>query len=242
MSAAVTPQPSIETVLQSEVAALAHRHVTFSWGVIGVLILVLGLASFGGWLGLRAFETQIARADAQQAQYQASLKEFQATLSQHDAQRAAAEAQVADLQAQIAHRASQPLPAPVQAGLKPDATAEQAAEAFASVYSVSPSPSTTPEGNVALSVSNTQLAISAELDKQRFQADFSDEKAIVDLQTGSISSLNKDLAQCTTLETQSEKVIADYKKLAHRSKWQKFVQGAEKAGILVLGGIIGHAL
>ena len=223
-----------------------HQHtVRVTYMFVAIIVLVLSLGSVGGYLALKAYESQLARAETREAQYQASLATFQSTLAENTAARVAAEAQVSQLQAQIAKRATQPLPAPVQTGLKPDATAQEAAFALQSVYSAVPAfgqPVATPDGKVLVTVTQTQLLIGSKVELDRTKADLQDVKAITSIQTGTISSLNNDLSQCKALQAQSEKVIAGYKAIATKSRFRKFLDGAEKVGLLMAGGIIGHVI
>jgi hypothetical protein len=248
------PQPLTTTQLlndlHTEFAGLAHKHATVSFLTLGVLAFVIALASFGGWLGLKEIRAQSARADAQNALYVSALKDFQTTIAQHDAARAVAEAKVEQLTVQIAQRATKPLPAPVQAGLNPNADAKTAASALASVYSDTPqfgAPEPTPDGKVSSTVQETQLLIESKVKLDRLTLDFQDEKQVVDLQTGSISSLNNDLTQCKDTLTSANKTIADYRVVVKPSRWQRFKSGAKiavkvSAVALPVGILIGKIL
>jgi hypothetical protein len=247
----VTPQPSRPLVPDASaylanIVSDMHAHtVRVSYFFVGIIVLVLTLASAGGYFGLKAYESQAARATALEARYDADRTTWQANLTQHDIDRAAAQAQVTDLQAQIAHRAVQPLPQPVQAGLKTDATAEQAKTALEAVYGADKTFGSLPptQGpNVALSVLQTQAIIVTKAGFDKAVADLQDQKSISSLQTGTINSLQTDLTSCKSTVAESGKVIEAYKKLAVRSKWQKFMSGAEKVVFLVAGGAIGHLI
>ena len=79
--------PTITSVAQSEVSALAHRHLTLTYCIVGILLLVLVLMGIGGYLGLKSFNTQLAAQATKDAQYQADRKTFMDTLTAHDADR-----------------------------------------------------------------------------------------------------------------------------------------------------------
>lgn len=236
---------SITTAVQSEVSALAHRHLSFSYALVGTLVLLLVLMGFGGYLGVKAFDQQLARQEAKDTQYQADRKVFMDQLSAHDTERAAQQVQISQLQAQISKRDSQPLPKAVQAGLLPDATAEVVAKAVTEAYSNNPAfgqASATPAGQVSLSVPQAQATVEAKVDFDRASADLADEKSTISLLNGTNFSLTNDLNQCKLLNTKAEADIQGFKKLATRSKWQKFMAGAEKVALFAAGAYVGHRL
>lgn len=236
---------TITAAAQSEVAALAHRHLTLTYGLIGTVILLLVLMGFGGYLGLKSFDAALARQDAKDQQYQQDRRIFMDTLAAHDAERTADATKIAQLEAQIAHRDAQPLPKPVQEGLKPDATAKQAADALGIVYSATPSfgtPQATPDGKVALTVPEAQQIIQDKYSLTKSQGDLTDQKSINSLLNSANASLTTDLNSCKDLNTKAQADIAGYKKLAKRSKFRRFLDGAEKVAIFAAGAYVGHKL
>jgi len=230
---------------QSEVAALAQRHLTLTYGLVATLVLLMALMGFGGYLGVKAFDNQLARQEQRDTQYQADRRVFLDTLAAHDADRAAQAQKIADLEAQIAKRDAKPLPKPIQDGIQPNASAEQVKNALGAVYGVDATlgtPKVEPDGNVALSLSQGQQAVHARIEADTAIADLKDEKAIVSLQEATVSSLKTDLNTCTTTLYKANEDIKGYKKLAVRSRWQKFLGGAEKVGIFAAGAFLGHKL
>jgi hypothetical protein len=238
----VVPTPSTDaSAYLANIVSDMHAHsVKVSYFFVGIIVLVLGLASVGGYLGLQAFNRAEAKADAQSQLYQSELKTFQDHLQADTAQRTADAQQIASLQAQIAKRDAKPLPPAVQVGLKPDATVQNVITALQTVYGPSMTPTPTQDGNVALSVPNAQETIQAKVDGDKAKADLTDAKGIISLQSGSIETLNKDLGTCNSLQIEANKTIADYKKAAGRTRFQKFLNGAEKVALLLAGGAIGH--
>ena len=228
--------------LHTEFANLAHRHITVSYLLIGILALVVSAAGVGGYLGLRAYDAQLARADAQQAVYIADRTAWQMALNEHDHQREAAEAQVASLEAQIAKRQVQPIPAPVKAGLAPDANAKEAAEALKTVYNGSVVPEATPEGKVSTTVTETQLLIGSKLKLDTVSANLADEIKIAGLQKSSIDTLQTDLNSCKNINIEANKTIDAYKKAATRGKLRRFFDSAVKYAGPVVGVIIGYSI
>ena len=101
-------------------------------------------------------------------------------------------------------------------------------------------PEATPDGKVALSVPQAQQTLSSKADLDVTRADLKDTQAIVGLQKQSLDTLNSDLNQCKVLNTKAQADIEGYKKLAHRSKLQKFWGGAQKVLIFAGGAYLGH--
>jgi hypothetical protein len=237
--------PTITAAVQSEVAALANKHIGLIFGLVGTIVLMLGLMGVGGYFGLKAFDAQLSRQEVRDAQYQTDRTTFLNTLAAHDTERAAQALQIAQLQAQIKARDSKPLPKPIQDGLKPDATAQAAAGAVSVAYSDIPGfgqATTTPEGQVSLSVPQAQATVVAKVSGDKAQGDLKDEKVINGLQETTIGSLKTDLNSCTSTLSKAEKDIAGFKKLAVKSKWQRFLAGAEKVGLLAGGAMLGHMI
>lgn len=224
--------------LQAQFVALAHKHASVSFWLIGTLVLVMGLMGFGGYEALKSFDAQLARAEQREAQYNTDRKTWQDALAQHDAERVADATKIASLEAQVAARDKKPLPPPVT-------TPDEAVAGLQAAYSDVPAfgaPQATPDGKVAVNVPQAQILITTKLDLNRLKLDLTDEKAIVDLQKQTNASLSKDLTGCQALNVEANKTIADYKKLAKKSRWQKFLSGAEKVGLVLGGMYVGHKI
>lgn len=236
-------EKDLQAQLAQHLADLSHKHFTISYLFGGILALVLIIGSFGGYVALRSFDNQLAKAEVREQQYDADRKSWQDELKVRDAERAADAQRVEGLMGQIAARAAAPLPKPIQTALKPGATIPEVEIGLQMAFKGSPEfdapfPSTAPY--VPLSAPQAQLVTQTKVDKDRLTEDLKDEKTIADLQSGTISSLNSDLNQCKTTLSASDKVIADYKRLAKKSKWKKFLGGAEKVAIFAVGAYIGH--
>jgi hypothetical protein len=237
--------PTITAVVQSEVAALANKHIGLIFGLVGTIVLLMGLMGVGGYFGLKAFDAQLSRQEVRDAQYQTDRKTFLDTLTAHDAERAAQATQIAQLQAQIKARDSKPLPKPIQDGLKPGADAQTVATGLTDAYKGVPSfgaVAVVPPETIALSVPQAQQTIQSKVDLDKAQGDLGDQKSINSLLNSANSSLTNDLGSCKTLNVQANKDIAGFKKLAVRSKWQRFLAGAEKVGLLAGGAMLGHMI
>lgn len=239
----VTPAPAdLHQQLVTEYAALAHKHVTVSFTLIAVLVLVLGLFSFGGFLGLRSYEAQLAKAEAREAQYNADRKTWQDTLAQHDAARAADAQQEAQTIAQIAARAKQAPPPVIQVALSPNATAAQEAAGLAQAFGGQIEPTVTPDSRLSISQPDAKLIISNKLAGDKAQADLVDETKLYNLEVDQNITFKSDLDDAKAQNVEAQKVIQAYKKAAVKSKWRKILDGMEKVGLVALGAAAGHAL
>ncbi len=164
----------------------------------------------------------------------------------HDAERVSQASQIAQLQAQISKRDSKPLPKEIQAGLQSTSSATEVNAALTAAYSSVPSFGTTkvsPDGqNVLLSLPQGQQVILTQEKEMKESADLTDEKSTISLLNTANASLSGDLNQCKVLNTKAEADIAAFKKLATRSRWQKFLGGFEKVGLVMAGAAIGHMI
>lgn len=241
----VTISNEVLSNLHTEFAALAHKHAHVSYTVLAVLALVLMLGGIGGWLGLRSFNAQLARAQATEEKYEAEHKQLTDLLAADAAERARMSAQQATLVAQIAKRDAQVPPAPVVTALKPNANAEQLADGLGFVFKDVPAfgrPIPLQDGNVALTPQESQEVITTKLSLDRITLDFTDTKAISQLETLKLGTAQNDLSACTSTLSDAQKTIKSYKTLAVRSKFKRFLSGAAKVGIFVAGVYLGHKL
>ena len=234
--------PDVSAYLANIVADMHAHSVRVSYFFVGIIVLVLAIATGAGYLGLKSYDAQLAWAEAMQTQYVAAVKDFQTQLAQHDAQRATDLAQVASLEAQIAKRTTQPLPEPIKAGLKPDATAEQASLALKTAYNGLVDPQSTPDGKVLTTVKETQLLTTSKVQLDMVLSNFSDQKAIVDLQKGTISSLNNDLTTCKATVAKGNETIDSLKKVVKPSRFKRFLSGAKTAVMVAAAAYLGHKL
>jgi hypothetical protein len=238
----ITVPQEILTQLHSDFTSLATKHATTSFAALGVLVIVLILAGLGGWIGLREYDAQLAKAQVTEQKYEAAQKTLTDLLASDAKERAQLQAQQQSLVNQIAKRDKTP-PAPaVTAALQPNATAETAANALGLVFSLSPYPSATIDNKIALSVPNAQELISDGVELNKLRPDLTDTKMLYGLEQQKSASLNKDIVQCTDTLKDAQKSIAAYKKIATRSRWKKFLDGAEKVGLVIAGAAIGHVV
>lgn len=225
--------------LAQHLADLSKKHASISYVVLGVLGLVLVLGTVAGYFALKQYDAQLARAEAREELYDQDRKAWAAELKTRDAERAADAQRVEELIGQIAARAAKPLPPVIKAGLDPSASLAEGKMALEAVMGDRPTFGTlniATDGNASLKLSQLQILVSDEVDLKRLKFDFADAVKVIDLQKGTISSLTKDLDTEKALNVEANKSISDFKKLAKKSRWQKFMGGAEKVA-LVVGGI-----
>ena len=227
---------------QTELSAFAHR-VLYSHA--GILVLLIVLIGAGGYFGLRSYDAQLAKAQVTEQKYEAAQKTLTDLLATDAQERAAMQAQQANLIGQIAKRDKTPPPAPVIAALQPNASAEVLALGLGSSYSDNLSfgvPQTTSDGLVALNGQETQIVIQDHEQGKKDHADLADTTKLYGLEQQKTASLTKDNVQCATTLADAQKSITAYKKLAVRSRWQRFMTGAEKVTIFISGVALGHKL
>ena len=227
----MTPEEiQLHAQANAAIAALAHKHVSVSYLLIAALGLVMVLMGLGGYAALKSFDAQLARAEQREAMYDASVQTFKDTLAKDAAVRDAKDAEIAALQARVAARDAKPLPLAVQAGLKPGATALEAAKAVSEAYGSVPAfgePQATPDGNVALSVPQAQAVAIAGVERDRYKADVADLNQALGDQKSNNLSLSNNLKACQDLNVQANGTIDAYKKAAKKSRFKKFLAGAE---------------
>lgn len=225
--------------LAQHLADLSKKHASISYVVLGVLGLVLVLGTVAGYFALKQYDAQLARAEAREELYDQDRKAWAVELKARDAERAADAQRVEELIEQIAARAAKPLPPVIQAGLAPKALPSEVKDALQASYADRAdfgSLSTDQAGNVVLSQPQAQIVLLGAVDLKRLKLDFADAVKVIDLQKGTISSLTKDLDTEKALNVEANKSIEDFKKLTKKSRWKKFMGGAEKVA-LVVGGI-----
>lgn len=238
----ITPQQTLNDLMNA-----MHSHtVKLTYSFIVVVFLLVSLMGFGGYLAVRHYDNLLAKAEAHEAQYQKDLAAAQAQWAQDRQALQQANDQVNQLQARISARNAQPLPKPIQEGLRSDASIEAVAGALSFAYTGTSGwtpPLVLPDNkSLAISDSDAKLIISDKVDLGKKTKDLEDLGQINTILNNNNSILNNDLNQCQNTLSESNKVIAEYKKIAVKSKFRKFLDGTEKVALVLLGGIIGHVI
>lgn len=234
--------------LQQQLSALAHRQVSVSYALVGVLLFILSLAGAGAWYGLKLWDAQMARAEKQESKYDDDRKAFADALSASLTQRSQ-DTRQQQATIKIVDTRDQSTDKQIAQVLNPDTPLATIAAGLTMVYRGSPAfgqVSVSPEAQVALSGPQAQQATATKLDADRLTLDLVDEKKLLGLEQDKTGLLAKDLSACQENGKEAQKVIADYKAIAKVSKWKKILHGAE-AGLGVAAGIalgvtIGKAL
>lgn len=232
------------TELHQHLADLAHKQVTVSYVLIGVLMLVLGLAGLGGYLGLKSYEAQVARAEAAEQRYDQDRKAFSDALAAHDAQRTVDAQKQADILAQIAKRA-QTTDKAIQTALKPDATLPVIEVGLRTAYAGVPGfegPLTLTDTSIGLSGPQAQQITAYKIDHDRLKLDLADTQGALGIEKNTSGSLLTDLNASKKNNLECEEVVAAYKKAAIKSKWRKMWDGAQKVLLVVAGVGLGRAI
>lgn len=248
--------------LESALASLAQKHVTISYTLVGVIVVILILVGVGAYFGNKSWQAAMSRAeasekqmDADRTQYQQTLAQMQKQIDQNNAQIQQDQVREAQLVAQISQRDKQ-ADTQISNVLQPGKTATDAfsdlASAYKGVVSLTQDIVKDPTGAeqfLAFPVPAVQQFTAAELSDQRDSKDLADTKSeLSDEQDKSAKltdSLNQTTASLTALQTTEkacEATVTNYKKVAKKSRFRRIMGGVEKVGLFAAGVFIGHKL
>lgn len=255
----------IDKELQDSLANLAAKHVTVSYTLVGILLVVLCFGAFGAYFAAKWVDKEVAQAQSaeklfNQEQQTATManQQYQQELASHNADRIQWAAQQVQLvQAYSTHNqvVTQQIKQVTQAG-------KSAQDAFADIHdaykdnltvsSASPQVSVDPasgEQMLAFPVSVVQQFTATKLDDDLQTANVAnlDQQLSLEKQTNStlttdIAASQDDLTKQKAATQACSVALNDYKKVVVVSKFKKIMSGALK-GVLFAGGIvIGHYL
>lgn len=228
--------------LQTQFVALAHKHATVSYGLIGVLVVVLALAGIGGYIAVRFADVQLARAEKAEQQYNADRKAWQDQLAADQAERVQDAQRQQVLGQQIAARDKGADKAITEA-LKPDASLPVIESGLRTAFKSVPGfDAPLPLNGVYIELGGLQAQqITAyKIDHDRLFGNLTDTKNDLKLEQDKTASLSKDLGGCEAENVEAKKVIDGYKNAAKVSRFRKFLGGAEKVAIFAAGAYLGH--
>jgi len=228
MATTPIPQPSPEHQL---ITVLASKHASVSYLLIAIMAVIIILAGLGGYVSLKLYDAQLARAEKQEAIYNEDRKTFMTQLAAHDAER---DAIVAAQNRTIATMAQRDKQAASQVAAVTQITTEpEAVKALNLAYKFVFDPKSVPQLN---------LLTITKIEHDQLKGDLEDEKKLYDGEKQKAATLTTDLAACKTTGVEAQKTIDDYKKLAKKSKFKKFLSGATKVLIFVGGVYIGRKI
>jgi hypothetical protein len=234
----------LQAQMLAHITELGHRHVTLSYTVIGVLVLVLLLCGVGGYIGLRSYEAQMQRAEVLEKRYLDDRKTLEDQLTKSVEQRAA-DTQKQSVIVKVVHDRDTTTDAHIAAvtapGKAPLDALRDLSEAYKGTIPVSPLAVTT-DGQLVFPVLTVQGFTGTKLDRDRLDADLTAEKTLFSLEQGKTTTLTADLVQCKKTVDDAKPAIDAYKKIAKHSKLKKFFGGAAKVGIFLAGVYAGRKL
>jgi hypothetical protein len=96
------------------------------------------------------------------------------------------------------------------------------------------------DGTIGVQKQDVQRALATAMSYDSLKLDFADQKKQLDLTGTSLSLAQGDLASCKTDLTTSNKAVADYRKIANKSKWRKAGDTVVKVALFAGGVYLGH--
>jgi len=223
---------------KAELSALAHKHAHVSFGLIGVVVLVLVLACGGGYLALNLFDRALDKQDAKYAVFVDNQKAMQEQLRQ-DAQTIANLSMQQQQKVVVIHDRDQKTDKQISDVTRPDKPLEQVGRDFGGQFGFEP----VRAGDLfQFTAPQVQGFTALKIDRERLFSDYADQSNVLKLEQQKNGILTSDVALLTKNNEEANKQLVAYKKLAHRSKFKKFLGGALKVVIFVGGVYIGRKL
>jgi septal ring factor EnvC (AmiA/AmiB activator) len=253
---------TIDKDLQDSLAALAHKHVHISYALIGVILLILALCSVGAYFGNKSWQKAMENAEtaekqmvADRAQYQQTLASMQKQIDTNNQHIAADQAREQSLINQINKRdaaANKTITNVLQPGKSATDAYADVATAYRGIASFTQdiiSDPATSEPLLAFPIPAVQHFTAAELAELRDSKDLADTQGQLAAErdktanlTANFTNSTETLAKLQATEAQCEQTVADYKKVAKKSRFRKIMDGAIKVAIFAAGIAIGHQL
>lgn len=234
----------VQADLVAHISALSKHHLSLSFGVIGVLVLVLAVMCVGGYLGLRSYEAQMARAEAKEQVYNADKKDLTAQLiASKNVQDTATKAQ--QVIVKVVHDRDTKADAAIAAVTSPNKTAQEALSDLSAAYHGAIAVDTNavaPDGRLMFPVFTVQGFTATRIDRDRLSDDLKSSADNLKQEQSKTASLTLDVAKANKTVADAQPAIDAYKKIAKHSALRKFGAGAFKVGVFFAGVYLGHKL
>jgi hypothetical protein len=235
---------NVQADLVAHISALSKHHLSLSFGVIGVLVLVLAVMCVGGYLGLKSYEGQLARAEAAEKQYNADRKDLTAQLTaSKSVQDTATKAQ--QVIVKVVHDRDVATDKKIADVTAPNKSAQEALSDLSAAYhgTILADPNAiTADGRLVFPVFTVQGFTATRIDRDRLSDDLKSSADNLAQEQKKTESLAKDVAAANKAVADAQPAIAAYKKIAKHSRLRAFGAGALKVGIFVAGVYAGRKL
>lgn len=219
---------------------LKAKTISFNWLTAAILIIVLA-----GGVGLyvhseNSFDKLMAANQVREDHYNADMKAAQA-------QAAADRATILQLTQQIAQKQTQIIvrdktaDATIKDVQAPERSTNAVTEDVKNNYHIDALYDEVTK-TYSFDKPDVQLFVATKIDRDRLSADLKDTQDQLKFSVEGSALTNKDLTVCQAGEKESKGVIDGYKKAANKTKFQRFVQGLEKVGLVVGGFALGYKL
>jgi len=224
--------------IKEGLSALSKRQATVSYGLIGILLVVLALAGLGAYLGASWSDKLFARAEKQEQVFKDTLKLYQDELSIHRAERERMSQQQGAIGTRIIYRDREAEQTKAEV-VAPKPIQDVAKDAEKHLNEL---PEITPTLRLAFYPPTVQGFIVNKIERDQFAANNTDLKEVLRLEQEKTISLNKDLGAANKTLGEAGKTITDYKRAAKASKFKRILRGALTAGALAGAGYAGYKL
>lgn len=220
------------------ISALSHRNVTLNYAVVGVLMVVLAVCGLGGFFAYSLYQKQLARAEAQEQRYDADRKVLTDQLAQTKTV-VAADAKAQAVIVKVVHDRDASADKQIAAVTAPGKSPVDAITDLNAAYKGTLPAQITPDAQLAFPIPTVQTFTATKLDRDRLDADLGASENLLKLEKDKTTRLAADLTTSAATLKDAQKTIADYKHVAEKSGFHKFMGGVAKVGIFVGGVLLG---
>lgn len=240
--AVLTAEQQAQLYLHQQLSALAQKHVTVSYTLIGALVLLMLLLGAGGYIGLKFADKQLARAEASEQRFQQAQKDLQSQITAHDAQRSD-DTQKQNVIVKVVHDTDTSTDAKIAQVLQPK-TAQQALSDLDDAYGSELNLKDTPlNGNLlSFPVTTVQQFSASKLDRDRLSADLNNYKGLLTFEQDKTKTLTADLGKANGTLTVCQQTVEDYKKAAKVGRLKKFLHAAGGTAVTIGAAVFGFEL